>query len=237
MPSTRNQRLVLTAATAVAIALCGRADPGVAQTVFGSSTDAHCKENAGNGALACGSGATASPGTGAEAIGINAKATADAALAVGFNANAASISAIALGQGAGATNQGSIAVGQGAASTGSMSTAIGFSARALANDAVAIGDAATASGNSSTAVGANAEANFASSAALGSGAQTTAANQMTFGTPGNFYTLPGVNSAASKGAQKGTVKMLTVDANGNVAVAEIPSCRCAPPPPVKRQSR
>jgi YadA head domain repeat (2 copies) len=53
--------------------------------------------------LACGSGATASPGTGATAIGINAKATADAAVAFGSNANASAISAMAFGLGTAAS--------------------------------------------------------------------------------------------------------------------------------------
>lgn len=54
-----------------------------AQTVMGAGTPANCVQNAGNGELACGSGATAAPGTGATAIGIEAKATADAAVAFG----------------------------------------------------------------------------------------------------------------------------------------------------------
>jgi hypothetical protein len=33
-------------------------------------------------------------------------------------------------------------------------------------------------------------------------------------------------SAASKAAQKGKVLMLTVDANGNIAIAAVPLCRC-----------
>lgn len=111
-----------------------------------------------------------------------------------------------------------------------MSTAIGFAGRAFGNDAVALGDVATASANFSTALGSNTSAGFASSTALGFGAQTTADNQMMFGTATNIYALPGVNSAASKAAQQGAVKMLTIDASGNVAVAPIPICRCPPPP-------
>jgi hypothetical protein len=206
-----------------------------AQTVMSPSTPANCVQNAGNGELACGSGATASPGTGATAIGINAKATADAAVAFGSNANASAISAMAFGLNTVASNQGSVAVGQGATSSGFSSTALGFAARAFGNDSVAIGDTATAgSGNAnfSTAIGSNTSANFATSTALGFGAQTTAANQMMFGTATNIYALPGVNSAASHAAQKAPLMMLTVDANGNVATARIPTCPC--PPPRKR---
>jgi Head domain of trimeric autotransporter adhesin len=84
-----------------------------AQTVMPPSAPANCVQNAGNGELACGSGATASPGTGATAIGINAKATADAAVAFGSNANASAISAMAFGLGTTASEQGSVAVGAG----------------------------------------------------------------------------------------------------------------------------
>jgi hypothetical protein len=201
-----------------------------AQTVMGSGTPAGCVQNAGNGELACGSGSTAAPGTGATAIGINAKATADAAMAFGFNSIANSIAAMAFGKDANATNQGSVAIGDGASSTGNASTAVGFAARGLANDTVAVGDLATANGNFSTALGANTSAQFASSTALGYGAQATVANQMMFGTGSDIYALPGVNSAASKAALKGPLKMLVVDANGNVGVAAIPTCRCAAPP-------
>jgi hypothetical protein len=212
---------------------------GRAQTVMPPSAPANCVQNAGNGELACGSGATANPGTGATAVGINAKATADAAVAFGSNANASAISAMAFGLGTAASQQGSVALGQGATSSGNASTAVGFAARAFGNDSVAVGDTATAGSadvHFSTAVGSNTSANFASSTALGFGAQTTAANQMMFGTATNIYALPGVNSAASRAAQKPPLTMLTVDAAGNVSTAPIPTCRC-PRPPVKPKSR
>lgn len=210
-----------------------------AQTVMAPSAPANCVQNAGNGELACGSGATASPGTGATAVGINAKATADAAVAFGSNANASAISAMAFGLNTAASQQGSVAVGQGAISSGAASTAIGFAARAFGNDSVAVGDTATAGSadvNFSTAIGSNTSANFGSSTAIGFGAQTTAANQMMFGTATNIYALPGVNSAASRAAQQPPLMMLTVDAAGNVATARVPTCRC-PRPPVKPKSR
>jgi hypothetical protein len=210
-----------------------------AQSVMAPGTLAGCLQNAGNGELACGSGATASPGTGATAIGINAKASADAAMGFGFNANASSISAMAFGKDASATNQGSVAIGQESSSTGMASTALGFAGRALANETVAVGDTATASANFSTALGANASAGFPSSAALGFGAQATAANQMMFGTAANILAAPGIVSAASKAAQQGKVLMVTIDGNGNIATAAIPVCRCPPPVlrPPKKLSR
>jgi trimeric autotransporter adhesin len=219
---------LLTLSPIVALALPA-ASVAQAQTVMPPSAQASCVQNAGNGELACGSGATASPGTGATAYGINAKATADAAVAVGSNANASSISAMAFGLNTVASNQGSVAVGQGATSSGNASTALGFAARAFGNDSVAVGDTATAGGanaNFSTAIGSNSSAGFPSSTAIGNGAQTTAANQVVLGTATNTYTLPGVNSPASHAAQKPPLMMLTVDANGNIATARIPACRC-----------
>ncbi len=210
--------------------------PARAQTVMGSGAAAHCVENGPNGELACGSGATAAPGTGATAIGINAKGTADAAIGFGYNANASSIAAMAFGKDASATNQGSVAVGQGANSNGFAATGIGFAARALANDTVAVGDTATASGNFATAIGASTSAAQPSSTALGYGAQATVANQMMFGTATNILAAPGIVSAASKAAQQGKVLMVTIDEHGNFAATAIPACRCPiERPPVLRK--
>jgi trimeric autotransporter adhesin len=232
--------LVVSTFAALIIGLSG---PSVApaQIVMSPSAPADCVQNAGNGELACGLGATASPGTGTTAIGINSKATADGAVAFGSNANASSISAMAFGLNTTASNQGSVAVGQGATASGSASTALGFAARAFGNESVAVGDTASAGSPNvhfSTAIGSNTSANFASSTAIGFGAQTTAANQMMLGTATSIYALPGVNSAASQGAQKAPLMMLTVDADGNVAAAAIPTCRCPPAPtPPSRPSR
>jgi hypothetical protein len=51
---------------------------------------------------------------------------------------------------------------------------------------------------------------------------------MMFGTATNILAAPGLVSAASKAVQKGTVRMVTVDANGNLATAAVPVCRCRP---------
>ena len=214
--------------SAAIVPLAALAVPAAAQTVTGSGTPANCVQNAPNLDLACGSGSVASPGTGTTAVGVNAQANGDAATAFGANANASSIAAIAVGQNSVASATGAVAVGQGANATGGSSVAVGFAARGLANDAVAIGDVATASGNSSIAIGGNTSAGFASSVALGTNAQATAANQMMFGTATNILAAPGLASAASKAAQKGKVLMVTVDANGNLATAAVPVCRCRP---------
>jgi len=201
---------------------------GLAQTVTPPSTPANCVQNAGNTDFACGSGATAVPGTGTMAIGVNAKATADAATAVGAGATATSISATSFGQGAAASGTGGIAIGQGASATGVSAIGIGFAGRGLANRAIGIGEVATATGSDSTAIGGNTSAGFPLSTALGANAQATAANQMMFGTATNILAAPGLVSAASKAAQQGKVLMVTVDASGNLATAAVPACRCRP---------
>jgi trimeric autotransporter adhesin len=210
--------------------------PAAAQTVFGTGTPANCVQNAPNTDLACGSGSVASPGTGTTAVGINAKANGDAATAFGAGATATSISATSFGQGAAASATGAIAIGQGASATGSSAIGIGFAGRGLAARAIGIGEVATANGSDSTAIGANTSAGFTLSTALGANAQATAANQMMFGTATNILAAPGLVSAASKAAQKGKVLMVTVDANGNLATAAVPACRC-PPPVVVRPTK
>ncbi|TMJ02879.1 MAG: hypothetical protein E6G97_11045 [Alphaproteobacteria bacterium] len=210
------------------VLLLGSALPADAQTVFGASTPANCVQNAPNLDLACGSGSVASPGTGTTALGINAHASGDAATALGAGASAGEISAVAVGQGANAGATGAVAMGQGASATGTSAIGIGFAGRGLADRAIGIGEVATASGADSTAIGANTSAGFPFSAALGANAQATVANQMMFGTATNILAAPGLVSAASKAAQKGKVLMVTVDANGNLATAAVPACRCLP---------
>ena len=87
------------------------------------------------------------------------------------------------------------------------------------NGGAAFGDGTVATGNNATAVGPGASATLANSAAFGNGATVTRANQQVFGTASNTYTMPGINSAASKGAQTGPTSFVTSDANGNLATA------------------
>jgi hypothetical protein len=224
----RSIKLLGLAATAGSILLFSFSASAIAQTVTGSGTPANCVQNSGNLDLACGHDSVASPGTGTTALGINAQAHGDAATAVGANASAGSISAVAVGQNSIASATGAVALGQGANATGGSSIGIGFAGRGLASFAIGIGDTASASANSSIAIGANSSAGFASSVALGANAQTAAANQMMFGTATSILAAPGLVSAASKAAQKGKVLMVTVDANGNLATAAVPACRCLP---------
>ena len=227
------------AALAGAVLLIGFAAPAAAQSVPGVDAPANCVQNAANTDLACGANSAVTVGTGGTALGINAKASGDATTAVGAGANAGSISAVAVGQGANASSTGAVAIGQGASATGTSAVGIGFAGRGLAARAVAIGEVATASGADSTAIGANTSAGFALSAAIGAIAQATAANQVMFGTATNILAAPGLVSAASKAAQQGKVLMVTVDANGKLATAAVPACRCPPPVivPLKKRVR
>lgn len=61
----------------------------------------------------------------------------------------------------------------------------------------------------------------AGAVAIGNGVTTTRANQIAVGTSGNTYTLAGINSAASPAAQTGPVRVVTADAAGNLATANI----------------
>jgi hypothetical protein len=154
-----------------------------------------------NHAVAIGSVAKAS-GVSSVALGDAATASADGAVAIGLNSTSSGAFAIAIGSGATAT--GSIAVGNVASA---------------ANGGAAFGDNATATGTNAAALGAGATATFANSTAIGAGATTTRANQVTVGAGTSTYTMPGINSAASLAAQSGSTRIVTSDANGNLATA------------------
>jgi trimeric autotransporter adhesin len=83
-----------------------------------------------SGAPTCGTGADASGGTNATAVGQNAKATANNATAYGNGANAAGVNATALGQNANALADNSSAVGNGATVAASHTNAAAFGAGA-----------------------------------------------------------------------------------------------------------
>jgi trimeric autotransporter adhesin len=77
------------------------------------------------------------------------------------------------------------------------------------------------SGANAIAFGANSSAIFANSAAIGAGAATTRANQMALGTGTNTYTMAGITSAASTGAQSGPLEFVTSDSAGNLAAVNL----------------
>ncbi|MBX9841202.1 MAG: hypothetical protein K2Z80_05270 [Xanthobacteraceae bacterium] len=101
-----------------------------------------------------------------------------------------------------------VAIGNGASAFAVNSTALGTNARA---------GAVSGSGTNSTAIGANSSAAFNNSAAFGSGATAVRPNQQVFGTRSNTYTMPGLTSPASRGAQSGLLQLPTTDAMGNLA--------------------
>lgn len=141
--------------------------------------------------------------------------------------------AIWLGDPNGTTFSSGITLGGGALSgagfggaqafTGDVSAvAIGNGASAFAVNSTALGNNATAGtlgggGANSTAIGANSSATFSNSAAFGSGATAVRPDQQVFGTRSNTYTMPGITSAASRGAQSGLLQLPTTDAMGNLA--------------------
>jgi trimeric autotransporter adhesin len=89
-----------------------------------------------------------------------------------------------------------------------------------ANNTTGLPDA-VATGSDATAVGYGANAAHADSTAIGRGATTTRASQVMIGTSTNTYSMPGVTSAASRAAQSGPTQVLTTDAAGNIATANV----------------
>ena len=151
--------------------------------------------------------------------------TGAAATATGFNSFAAGArsvasgnSAVAIGADAQATGTNAIAIGIGAVATGSVAVGAASSA---ANGGAAYGDYAVATGTNATAVGYGSQAAFANAAAFGNGAAATRANQQVFGTASNTYTMSGIASAESRGAQSGPTQIVTSDVGGNLATASL----------------
>src|SRR5262249_38531665 len=96
------------------------------------------------------------------------------------------------------------------------------SAAMASNGGAAYGDNSVATGPLSSAIGPGARATFGNSTAIGNGAATTRADQVAIGTGKNTYTLAGINSLASLGAQSGTLRVVTADPAGNLATAPFP---------------
>ena len=98
-----------------------------------------------------------------------------------------------------------------------LATAIGARATADGEGSTALGADASAGGERSIAVGEGAQANFPSSIAIGPGVAATRANQIIIGAPTHTYTFPGLPTPASRAAQNGPLRLVTVDADGNLA--------------------
>lgn len=133
------------------------------------------------------------------------------------------LSASTTAAGAAATGSESLALGGGAQATGAYSTAAGSAATAAADRSSAFGAGAQATQIGATAVGAGAVASYANSTAIGAGAATSRASQIAIGTGSSTYSLAGIASEESRAAQSGPVQVVTSDAGGNLATADLSS--------------
>jgi hypothetical protein len=71
--------------------------------------------------------------------------------------------------------------------------------------------------SNTVAIGTNAIARADGAVAIGANAEAARPNQFMFGTASYTYTMPGLTSDASKGAQSGPTQLVTTDALGNLA--------------------
>lgn len=117
---------------------------------------------------------------------------------------------------------GSIAIGDDVISSGPGSTAIGAFAKATASGAMAFGAEAVAASDRALAIGYQASAAFENAIAIGLSARASRANQIMLGSAAYTYTMPGVPTAASNGAQSGDVFYLTIDGKGNLGYLTTP---------------
>ena len=200
-------------------------------TFFNSTAVGSDAGTTGNAATAVGRESTAAGegsafGKSSQATGDKASAFGNTSQALGENssafgqaAQATQDNASAFGQSSTASGVGSTAVGVGASASGTNSFAAGFGADAAGTGGIAVGTGAvTGTGVNSMAIGAGAATgNFANAAAFGAGATVTRDNQQVFGTASNTYTMVGITSGASVGAQTGPLSVVTTDANGNLA--------------------
>ncbi|WP_313612650.1 hypothetical protein [Agrobacterium sp.] len=123
---------------------------------------------------------------------------------------------------ASAAEANSLAIGNGATTTASAANALAFGLRSTvsATDGIAIGRDAIVAGEAGIALGAGASAGYNNSVAIGAGATALREGQVVLGTSSNTYTMAGIGSSASRAAQTGPVKLVTSDANGNLATTD-----------------
>jgi autotransporter adhesin len=141
----------------------------------------------------------------------------------GTPALAGTIDAIAIGNGAetGSTATGAVAIGLRGTVNAVDGIALGRDATVSGTGGVAVGADSVANGSGSAALGSGAQAGYDNSTAIGSGTATTRTNQVAIGTTSNTYTMAGVTSNASRAAQVGPTQVLTTDAFGNIASANV----------------
>lgn len=123
---------------------------------------------------------------------------------------------------ASAADANALAIGNGATTTIGAANALAFGLRSTvsATDGIAIGRDASVAGQAGIALGAGASAGYNNSVAIGAGATALRDGQVMLGSSSNTYTLAGIGSAASRAAQTGPVKVVTSDANGNLATSD-----------------
>lgn len=123
---------------------------------------------------------------------------------------------------ASAADANSLAIGNGATTTVGAANALAFGLRSTvsATDGIAIGRDANVAGQAGIALGAGASAGYNNSVAIGAGATALRDGQVMLGTSSNTYTMAGIGSVVSRAAQTGPVKVVTADANGNLATSD-----------------
>jgi autotransporter adhesin len=173
----------------------------------------------GGASLALGAGSSAT-GLRSTTSGSESRATGIDSAAYGAGAQALSSGTTSIGAGAIASAEMATVIGSQATGAGSNASAIGASAVASGSNTTALGQGAQATADSSMAVGQGSKAEFANSSAIGTNAATTRANQVAVGTASSTYTLAGITSLQSQGAQRGPTRLVTTDAAGNLGVSD-----------------
>jgi hypothetical protein len=189
----------------------------------------------GNNSSAIGTSALAS-NTNTQAFGTGAQATAVNASASGAGARADGLNSVAVGAGSWAQAQDSfaagtqavtrgasaLAIGNQASGTGLSSISIGESSTATNTNATAFGTRASATAVNSAAYGAGASSAYANSTAIGAGAFTSRPDQISIGTRGQSYQMPGLSNNGNfvgKAYQSGSTRAITTDAQGNLGTS------------------
>lgn len=150
----------------------------------------------------------------------------DIGSAAGFAASGDNSTSVGRGAGVFVLGDSNTAIGAlaGQRFAGTGNVALGFQANrflgtSTVNNSVAIGTLAMARTDGAIALGAGADAAHTNSIAIGAGVQTSRANQVVIGDASQTYSLAGIASAASRAQQVGETRIVTSDANGNMATS------------------
>ena len=115
-----------------------------------------------------------------------------------------------------------LAIGNQASGTGLSSISIGESSTATNTNATAFGTRAMATAVNSAAYGVGATSAYANSTAIGAGAITNRPDQISIGTQGQSYQMPGLSNNGNfvgKAYQSGSTRAITTDAQGNLGTS------------------